>query len=107
MSITKKKISIRSTKKYFWIKTNLISVSPKVILGSDVLIRVLGALLKRGLVLPVLPMFTPEVVGIDGCDDEGRGNDTVFGLRWLRQNHSPYSARRTPPIFMWDLGKTH
>ena len=57
-------------------KSHLVTVSPRVVLHTDVLVRVLGALLHRGHVLPVLPVLLPEVVGVDSGKDQAWGNST-------------------------------
>lgn len=55
-------------------ETNLVTVAPGVVLHADVLVGVLGALLQRGHVLPVLPVLGPEVVSVDATADQA-GND--------------------------------
>ena len=57
-------------------KTHLVTVTPWVVLHTDVLVGVLGALLKRRHVLPVLPVLGPEVVGVDATTDQA-GNDSA------------------------------
>ena len=54
----------------------LVAVAPLVVLGADVLVGVLDALLQRGHVAPVLPVLVPEVVGVGGGEDE-RGDDAA------------------------------
>lgn len=55
-------------------KTHLITVSPWVILHPDILVGVLSALFKRGHMLPMLPVLSPEVVGVDATANNG-GDD--------------------------------
>ena len=55
---------------------SLVAVAPGVVLGADVLVRVLDALLQRGLVAPVLPMLGPQVVGVGGGEEDA-GEDTT------------------------------
>ena len=57
---------------------SLVSVTPLVVLGTDVLVRVLGALLQRRHVRPVLPVLAPEPVGV-GTGGDKAGGDTVEG----------------------------
>ena len=62
----------------FWKRTHLVTVTPEEVLGADVLVRVLDALLEWWEVLPVLPMLIPQVIGVetakgkDGDDDAAR-----------------------------------
>jgi hypothetical protein len=55
-------------------RTDLITISPRVVLGADVLVGVFHTLFQRGHVLPVLPMLVPEVVSIKATTDQA-GND--------------------------------
>lgn len=57
--------------------THLVTVAPGEVLHADVLVGVLGALLQRGHVLPVLPVLLPEVVGVDAAADQAGNNGTV------------------------------
>jgi hypothetical protein len=60
--------------------TYLVTITPGVVLHTDVLVRVFRALLKRGHVLPVLPVLLPEVVGVDGAKDKARNDSAgVYG----------------------------
>jgi len=54
---------------------SLVAVAPEEVLASDVLVRVLVALFERWHMLPMLPMFVPEIVCIDGGDDQERRYD--------------------------------
>ena len=47
---------------------HLVSITPEVVLGADVLVWVLGSLLQRLHVLPMRPMLVPQVVRIDAGD---------------------------------------
>lgn len=58
------------------IKTYLVTISPRVVLDTDVLIRVFHTLLERGHVLPVLPVLFPEVVGVDASENQAGHNST-------------------------------
>lgn len=58
---------------------SLVAISPKEVLGPDVLVRVLDLLLKRRLVRLVLPVLGPQAVGIDACEDE-RGDDNAASV---------------------------
>ena len=50
----------------------LVAVTPEEVLGANVLVRVLGTLLERRHVGPVLPVLLVEVVRVDGGDDQAR-----------------------------------
>lgn len=70
--------------------TYLVTVTPGEVAGADVLVGVLGTLLKRGHVRPVLPMLVPEVVGVHSRENESRGDGAVgrgvsggFHCAWL------------------------
>jgi len=58
-------------------KTDLVTVSPEVVLGPDVLEGVLGLVLESGAVCDVLPVLGPEPVGIDTGEDDGRDHNAV------------------------------
>lgn len=58
-------------------KTCLVTVTPREVLDANILVWVLGALLKRGHVLPVLPVLRPEVVGVEATTNQA-GNDSTF-----------------------------
>lgn len=66
---------------------HLVTIAPLVVLGADVLVRVLGALLQRRHVAPVVPVLNPEVIGVGTGNGEG-GDNTA--LRLLA-NWSPYT----------------
>lgn len=53
-----------------------VTIAPEEVLGADVLIWVLWLLLDGGVMGDVLPVLSPEVVGVDGGDDQG-GDDNV------------------------------
>lgn len=63
--------------------TYLVSITPGEVLGPDVLVRVLDALLKRRHVRPVLPMLVPEVISVEASKNHGRDDGTVSLLPWL------------------------
>lgn len=75
-----RKLSARILDKETRVQSHLITVSPRVVLHTDVLIGILGALLKRGHVLPVLPMLVPEVVGVDAAADQAGDDGAVEEL---------------------------
>jgi len=56
----------------------LVPISEEEVLGSDVLVWVFDTLLKWRKVFPMLPMFAPEIVGIDRGDDE-TGDNNIDG----------------------------
>lgn len=72
-------------------RTYLVSVSPKEVLGADVLEGVLDALLERGHVRDVLPVLGPQTPGVDAGDAEGGDHNAVRGqvvrmtLRYIRR----------------------
>lgn len=49
----------------------LVAVAPRIVLGADVLVRVLGALLQGRHVRPVVPVLVPLDPGVDAGEDEG------------------------------------
>jgi len=51
----------------------LVTVPPGEVLGADVLVGVLDALLKGRHVRPMLPMLVPQDVGVYGRADEEDG----------------------------------
>lgn len=57
----------------------LVTVAPGEVLGADVLVGVLDALLQRRHMRPVLPMLVPQVVGVGGCE-QNAGEDTAVSL---------------------------
>lgn len=59
-------------------QTYLVTISPLVVLGANVLVGVLGALLQRRQVVPVVPMLVPQVVGVGTGEAKG-GNDGADG----------------------------
>jgi hypothetical protein len=59
--------------------THLVTVTPEEVLGSEVLVWVLWALLKWGHVLPVRPMLVPESVGVGTGDQHARNNGAMPG----------------------------
>jgi hypothetical protein len=64
-----------------WIKsTHLVTVSPEVVLGPDVLEGVLRLVLKSGAVSDVLPVLGPEPVGVDAGEDDGGDHDAVVDV---------------------------
>lgn len=58
---------------------SLVAVAPGVVLGADVLVGILDALLQRGHVRPVLPMLVPEAVGVDSGEQEA-GEDSAISV---------------------------
>jgi hypothetical protein len=55
--------------------TYLVTIAPEEVLGADVLVRVFGPLLPRGLVSNVLPVSIPPDLGVHGRDDEAGDSD--------------------------------
>jgi hypothetical protein len=60
-------------------KQRLIPITPEEVLGPNILIRVLDSLLQRRQMLPMLPMLVPEVLGVDGAEDQA-GDDDAGGM---------------------------
>jgi hypothetical protein len=58
------------------IETNLVTISPGEVLAADVLVGVLGTLLERGHVVPVLPVLVPQVVGVQATANQA-GDDSA------------------------------
>jgi hypothetical protein len=56
---------------------HLVTVTPEVVLGANVLVRVFGLLGLWGHVGLVLPVLQPQTVGVDACEDEARNHDAV------------------------------
>lgn len=65
------------------LQEGLVSVSPEEVLGAEVLVRVLSALLKWLHVGPVLPVLVPENVGVGGSNDQS-WNDSARNGQYLR-----------------------
>lgn len=59
----------------------LVTITPLVVLGPDVLVRVLDALLQGRQVLPVLPVLVPEDVRVDAGRNDADGDDTVWKIK--------------------------
>jgi hypothetical protein len=53
----------------------LVTVSPEVVLGADVLVRILGLLLFGDVMGNVLPVGVPPKLGVDAGDDQARNGD--------------------------------
>lgn len=58
----------------------LVTVTPLEVLGANVLVGVLGALLQRRHVAPVLPMLRPQPVGVGTRKSHARNNTASFLL---------------------------
>ena len=58
-------------------RTHLVTISPEVVLGPDVLVGVLGLVLKSGAVGDVLPVLGPEPVGVDTGEDDGWDHNAI------------------------------
>lgn len=56
----------------------LVPIAEGEVLNTDVLIGVLGTLLERGHMLPVLPVLVPKVVSIDTAENQA-GDDSIDG----------------------------
>ena len=57
------------------LQESLIPIAPREVLGPQVLVRILDALLKRRKMSLVLPVLIVEVIGIDARDEQGRDTD--------------------------------
>ena len=60
------------------VRAYLVTIAPGEVASADVLVGVLGALLKSGHVRPVLPVLVPEPVGVDAAKKKGRGDGAVL-----------------------------
>lgn len=60
-----------------FIQESLVTVAPAEVLGTDVLVGVFWLFLNRDVVGDVLPVLVPEIIGIDGGDNQGRDSDAV------------------------------
>jgi hypothetical protein len=75
--------------------THLVTVTPGEVLHTDVLVGVLGALLQRRHVVPVLPVLVPQVVGVKATADQAGDNSAVQSIvssvlcRSQQENSSP------------------
>ena len=52
------------------LQQGLVAISPLEVLGSDVLVRVFGALLQGGHVAPVLPVVLPQDPGVGASSNQ-------------------------------------
>ena len=59
------------------IQKSLVTISPAEVLATDVLIGIFWLLLNGNIVSDMLPMLIPEIIGIDGGDDQCRDGDAV------------------------------
>ena len=64
------------------ISAYLVTVTPEVVLGADVLVGVFGLLGLRGHVGLVLPVLEPQAVGVDTTEDDRRDDDAVLRNSW-------------------------
>jgi hypothetical protein len=56
----------------------LVTIAPLIVLGADVLVGVLSALLQRRHVAPVLPMLLPEIPGVGTSQGQARNNTALY-----------------------------
>lgn len=66
--------------------TDLVTISPEVVLGPDVLEGVLGLVLESGAVGDVLPVLGPEPVCVDTGEDDGGDHDAICLLVFVVRN---------------------
>ena len=66
------------------LQKRFVAVAPEEVLDANVLIRILGALLKRRHVRPVLPMLIPEIPGIDAGQNHGGRDATASDSLYIR-----------------------
>lgn len=59
--------------------TDLVTITPKEVLCSNILIRIFGTLLQRRQVFPMLPMLVPEIISIELCEYQSRNANTATG----------------------------
>lgn len=72
-------VSMKFSQSTNTIESYLVTVTPLVVLGADVLVSILGALLQSRHVAPVLPVIVPQVVGVGAGGNDARGDTTVNG----------------------------
>jgi hypothetical protein len=75
-------------------ETHLVTVSPEVVLGPDVLEGVLGLVLKSGAVSDVLPVLSPEPVGVDTGEDDGGDHNAMCLSVFVVRQHSTVGHTR-------------
>jgi hypothetical protein len=81
----------------------LVAVSPKVVLGTDILVCVLGLVLPGSVVSDVLPVGIPPQLGVDAGNNQARNSDAGNSISTLPQNscyaidHPPDAQQRWPP----------
>lgn len=63
--------------------THLVSVTPRKRFGPDVHVWILHPVLQRWHVFPVFPMLIPQVLGIQGCQQDCRYDDTSVDQQQL------------------------
>jgi hypothetical protein len=56
---------------------DLVTVSPEVVLRSEVLVWIFNALFQRRQMLPMFPMFVPQIPCVDGSEDKAGDNNTA------------------------------
>ena len=61
---------------------HLVTVTPEVVLGADVLVGVFGLLGLGGHVGLVLPVLEPQAVGVDTTEDDRGDDDAVLRESW-------------------------
>ena len=61
---------------------HLVTVTPEVVLGADVLVGVFGLLGLGRHVGLVLPMLEPQAVGVDTTEDDRGDDDAVLRESW-------------------------
>lgn len=65
---------------------SLVTIAPGEVLGADVLVWVLDALLERGQVAPVLPVLVPEVVSVQASKENASRDATSLMLAFWYLN---------------------
>lgn len=55
----------------------LVTVTPEEVLGTDVLVGILGLLLARSVVGHMLPVSVPSQLGVHACDDKAGDSDAI------------------------------
>lgn len=63
--------------------THLVSVTPRKRLGSDVHVWILHPVLQRWHVFPMFPMLIPQVLSIQGCQQDCRYDNTSVDQQQL------------------------
>lgn len=76
-----------------------VPIAPKVILGPDILVRILDSLVQWGEMLPVLPMLVPEVIRVQRCQYQSWNTHAVSPCESLLRAEDEGVGRQQPTIW--------